>query len=53
MKEKFTGVKSRLFAVEEEGVGEGRKREGSATNVKQTGGIQARRHVCSVMSGSL
>lgn len=45
MKEKFTGVKSRLFAVKEEGVGEGEKRERHATNVKQTGGIQARRQV--------
>ena len=45
MKEKFTGVKSRLFAVKEEGVGEGKKREGHATNVKQTGGIQPRRQV--------
>lgn len=34
MKEKFTGVKSRLFAVKEEGVGEGEKRERHATNVK-------------------
>ena len=45
MKEKFTGVKSRLFAVKEERVGEEEKREGHATNVKQTGGIRARRQV--------